>query len=190
MSFSAGIKKTLDAYIEAHYKEVRHYALHMLKTWQSYKKINLSMLEVDTCINNAYLHVIQIKDGKTDENSVKSYLLNTIKYQIIWDTSLSHKQDDANVSEYIGNDEPDDDDILDKIEIEANYNLNKWCVQKYRDEIKDPVEKEIARVYFDLKKHTAQSMADYFKISKSSAHYLIRDLKTKLREIKYCYASV
>jgi hypothetical protein len=145
------------------------------------------MLNADTCINNAYLHVLTIDNAKTDENSVKSYLLNTIKYQIIWNTSLSHKQDDINSQVPDLLDEPEDDDVLDKIQIENVYNFRKWCIQKYRAEIVDPVEKRIAQVYFDEKKQTAEAMADYFNVSRTSAHYMIRDLKQKIRLIEYSY---
>ncbi len=145
------------------------------------------MLNADTCINNAYLHVLTIDTEKTDANSVKSYLLNTIKYQIIWNTSLSHKQDDINSQVPDLLDEPDNDDVLDKIQIENVYNFRKWCIQKYRSEITNPVEKRIAEVYFDDKKQTAEAMADFFNVSRTSAHYMIRDLKQKIRKIQYCY---
>jgi hypothetical protein len=148
------------------------------------------MLNADTCINNAYLHVLTIDTEKTDENSVKSYLLNTIKYQIIWNTSLSHKQDDINSQVPDLLDEPDNDDVLDKIQIENVYNFRKWCIQKYRSEITNPVEKRIAEVYFDDKKQTAEAMADFFNVSRTSAHYMIRDLKQKIRKIQYCYERI
>jgi len=148
------------------------------------------MLNADTCINNAYLHVLTIDTEKTDENSVKSYLLNTIKYQIIWNTSLSHKQDDINSQIPDLLDEPDNDDVLDKIQIENVYNFRKWCIQKYRSEITNPVEKRIAEVYFDDKKQTAEAMADFFNVSRTSAHYMIRDLKQKIRKIQYCYERI
>ena len=148
------------------------------------------MLNADTCINNAYLHVLTIDTEKTDENSVKSYLLNTIKYQIIWNTSLSHKQDDINSQIPDLLDEPDNDDVLDKIQIENVYNFRKWCIQKYRSEITNPVEKRIAEVYFDDKKQTAEAMADFFNVSRTSVHYMIRDLKQKIRKIQYCYERI
>jgi hypothetical protein len=30
-------------------------------------------------------------------------------------------------------------------------------------------------------------MADFFNVSRTSAHYMIRDLKQKIRKIQYCY---
>jgi hypothetical protein len=102
-------------------------------------------------------------------------------------SSLSHKQDDINSQVPDLLDEPEDDDVLDKIQIENVYNFRKWCIQKYRAEIVDPVEKRIAQVYFDEKKQTAEAMADYFNVSRTSAHYMIRDLKQKIRLIEYSY---
>lgn len=187
MSSCNGLKRTLDAYVSANYDEVRAYANYFLTRYVNSKKLACSMLNADTCINNAYLHVLTIDTEKTDENSVKSYLLNTIKYQIIWNTSLSHKQDDINSQVPDLLDEPDNDDVLDKIQIENVYNFRKWCIQKYRSEITNPVEKRIAAVYFDDKKQTAEAMADFFNVSRTSAHYMIRDLKQKIRKIQYCY---
>ncbi len=91
MSSYNGLKQTLDKYVSENYEEVRAYANYFLTRYVNSKKLACSMLNADTCINNAYLHVLTIDTEKTDENSVKSYLLNTIKYQIIWNTSLSHK---------------------------------------------------------------------------------------------------
>ena len=187
MSSYNGLKRTLDKYVSENYDEVRAYANYFLTRYVNSKKLACSMLNADTCINNAYLHVLTIDNAKTDENSVKSYLLNTIKYQIIWNTSLSHKQDDINSQVPDLLDEPEDDDVLDKIQIENVYNFRKWCIQKYRAEIVDPVEKRIAQVYFDEKKQTAEAMADYFNVSRTSAHYMIRDLKQKIRLIEYSY---
>jgi hypothetical protein len=190
MSSCNGLKRTLDAYVSANYDEVRAYANYFLTRYVNNKKLACSMLNADTCINNAYLHVLTIDTEKTDENSVKSYLLNTIKYQIIWNTSLSHKQDDIKSQLPDLLDEPDNDEVLDKIQIENVYNFRKWCIQKYRSEITDPVEKRIAQVYFDDKKQTAEAMADFFKVSRTSAHYMIRDLKHKIRKIQYCYERI
>jgi hypothetical protein len=190
MSSYNGLKQTLDKYVSENYEEVRAYANYFLTRYVNSKKLACSMLNADTCINNAYLHVLTIDTEKTDENSVKSYLLNTIKYQIIWNTSLSHKQDDINSQVPDLLDEPDNDDVLDKIQIENVYNFRKWCIQKYRSEITDPVEKRIAQVYFDDKKQTAEAMADFFNVSRTSAHYMIRDLKLKIRKIQYCYERI
>lgn len=190
MSSLSGIKSTLDAYISKNYDEVRRYTNHLLTSYNNYKNIKLSMLKADTIINNAYLHVVTIEAEKTDENSVKSYLLNSIKMQILWPTSLSHKQDDCHSQEPIIVDEPEDTDILDKIEIEARYNLRKYCIQKYMSEVKDPVEKRIAEAYFIEERQTAKAMADFFDIPRTSAHYMIRNLKQKLRELEYSYRYV
>ncbi len=84
MSSYNGLKQTLDKYVSENYEEVRAYANYFLTRYVNSKKLACSMLNADTCINNAYLHVLTIDNAKTDENSVKSYLLNTIKYQIIW----------------------------------------------------------------------------------------------------------
>ena len=190
MSSTSGIKRTLDAYISANYDEVRLYTNHMLMRLRRHLKRELLMLKADTIINNAYLHVANLEDHEADENKVKSYLLNTIKMQVWWPTSVSRKQDEMHSQEFIQKDEPDNDDVLDKIQIENVYNLRKWCIQKYRSEITNPVEKRIAEVYFDDKKQTAKEMAEFFNVSRTSAHYMIRDLKQKIRKIQYSYERI
>jgi predicted HTH transcriptional regulator len=110
--------------------------------------------------------------------------------QVWWPTSVSRKQDEMHSQEFIQKDEPDNDDVLDKIQIENVYNLRKWCIQKYRSEITNPVEKRIAEVYFDDKKQTAKEMAEFFNVSRTSAHYMIRDLKQKIRKIQYSYERI
>ena len=73
------MKLILDRYISRHYDEVRTYTEYFLV------KFKANMI-ADVVINNSYLYVAEISDDTKDENKVKSYLLNTIKKQIIWST--------------------------------------------------------------------------------------------------------
>lgn len=182
-----GMKKTLDKYIAEHYDEVRLYTNYILTNYHSYKNIRYSMLDADTCINNAYLHVLTIDTEKTDENSVKSYLLNTIKYQIIWDTSISHKQDDIKSVEYLATDVEDDDEVSRKIEIENRFNNQRAFVEIYRNQITDILEKAKFEAYFDKGFNTARSLAKHFNIPTTSGHYIIKEIKHKIRQIQYSY---
>ncbi len=187
MSSLSGIKKILDAYITANYSEVRTYTNYMLKRLMLSKKINYINLKADTVINNAYLHVAGIDDHEADENKVKSYLLNTIKMQIWWPTSLSRKQDEVYSQEYIATDKPEDDEITDKLRHEEIINLRKACINTYLNELISPVEKRIADAYFTHKCQTSRAMADYFDIPRTSAYYMIKALKQRIKEIEYSY---
>lgn len=187
MSFCSGIKKTLDAYITANYDEVRNYTNYMLTRLRVHKKLDLIMLRADTVINNAYLHVITIDDPDATENKVKSYLLNTIKMQIWWPTSVSHKQDAVFSVEMVQKDEPDDTEIVDKLKHEALINLRMGCIKTYLNEITNPVEKRIAEAYFTYRCYTSREMAEYFDIPRTSAYYMIKAMKQKIKEIEYSY---
>lgn len=181
------MKKTLDNYLSENYDEVRTYTNYILTSYLNYKGIKYSMLDADTCINNAYLHVLTIDTEKTDTNSVKSYLLNTIKFQIIWDTSLSHKQDDIKSQEYLATDIEEDDEVNRKIEIENRYNKQRAFIEVYRNQITDILEKAKFEAYFDKGFNTARSLAKHFGIPTTSAHYIITDIKQKIRKIQYSY---
>jgi hypothetical protein len=187
MSSLSGIKKILDAYITANYSEVRTYTNYMLKRLMLSKKLNYINLKADTVINNAYLHVAGIEDHEADENKVKSYLLNTIKMQIWWPTSLSRKQDEVYSQEYIATDKPEDDEITNKLKHEEIINLRKACINTYLNELISPVEKRIADAYFTHKCQTSRAMADYFDIPRTSAYYMIKALKQRIKEIEYSY---
>jgi len=187
MNSLSGIKKILDAYITANYSEVRTYTNYMLKRLMLSKKLNYINLKADTVINNAYLHVAGIEDHEADENKVKSYLLNTIKMQIWWPTSLSRKQDEVYSQEYIATDKPEDDEISDKLKHEELINLRKACINTYLNELISPVEKRIADAYFTHKCQTSRAMADYFDIPRTSAYYMIKALKQRIKEIEYSY---
>jgi hypothetical protein len=187
MSSLSGIKKILDAYITANYKEVRTYTNYMLKRLMLSKKLKFTNLKADTIINNAYLHVASMPDQEADENKVKSYLLNTIKMQIWWPTSLSRKQDEVYSQEYIAKDKPEDDEITDKLKHEEIINLRKACINTYLNELISPVEKRIADAYFTHKCQTSRAMADYFDIPRTSAYYMIKALKQRIKEIEYSY---
>lgn len=177
------MKILLDKYISLHYGEVRAYTLYFLSKMGS-------KIDVDTVINNSYLHVLTINETPTDINKVKSYLLNTIKCQVLWGTSQSHRDDRVTAAEYLGRESVDKDEISDKIQEDKTYNFNKSIIAICRKEIKDTVELIVYEAYIDKGYITARSMAAYFGITVTSAHYLIRDIKQNLRKIQYRYETI
>jgi hypothetical protein len=107
--------------------------------------------------------------------------------QIWWPTSLSRKQDEVYSQEYIATDKPEDDEITDKLRHEEIINLRKACINTYLNELISPVEKRIADAYFTHKCQTSRAMADYFDIPRTSAYYMIKALKQRIKEIEYSY---
>lgn len=174
-----GMKKALDSYINTHYSEVRAYTTYFLKKMGSY-------IDADTVINNSYLHVINI-DG--DPGKVKSYLLNTIKYQILWSCSKSNKDDRITAIEHPNNEPEDSDDLSYKLREDRNYSFNKAIIEIYRKEITDKIQLIVYEAYIDKRYITAKSMAIYFGITTTSAYYMIKDIKQKLNELQYRYES-
>jgi len=178
------MKKLLDRYISNHYDEVRAYTIYFLNKMSS-------NIEADTVINNSYLHVLTINEDTTSEDKVKSFLLNTIKYQILWNTSLSHKHDRLNSMEYEPSEQLDDeDDLKHKIQDDLIYSTQKGIIEIYRSDIVDNVHKIVFEAYIDKGYTTARSMAKYFDIPVTSAHYLIKEIKQNLREIQYRYETI
>lgn len=179
-----GMKKLLDTYINNHYDEVRAYTLYFLS------KLG-SKIEADTVINNSYLHVININEDAESQDQVKSYLLNTIKYQILWNTSISYKDDRVNSMEYEDNDQEDDEqDLHAKILEDKMYSTQKAIIEIYRSQIQDNVHRIVFEAYIDKRYTTARSMAKYFDIPVTSAHYLIREIKQNLKQLQYRYETI
>ena len=179
-----GMKKLLDRYISNHFDEVRAYTLYFLSKMGS-------NIEADTVINNSYLHVLTINEDAESEDQVKSYLLNTIKYQILWNTSLSHKDDRVTSMEYNGNDQVDDEqDLQAKILEDKIYSTHKGMIEIYRSEIDDHVHRIVFEAYIDKGYTTARAMAKYFDIPVTSAHYLIKEIKQNLRKLQYRYETI
>jgi hypothetical protein len=172
------MKRILDRYISRHYDEVRTYTEYFLT------KFKANMI-ADVVINNSYLYVAEISDDTKDENKVKSYLLNTIKKQIIWSTSISHLEERVNANEIdIPNDCDDEEDLDHKIREEKKYHNQKSCIEIYKREVKDRIKLIIFDAYYEKGYTTARSMAKYFDIPVTSAHYYIRDIKHDLNRIK------
>lgn len=171
------MKKALDLYISTYYPEVRAYTCYFLSKMGSY-------IDADTVINNSYLHVINI-DG--DPDKVKGYLLNTIKYQVLWSTSKSHRDDRITAIIDNSGDRTEDDELADKIREDRIYSFNKALIEIYRCEIKDQVQKIVFEAYIDKGYITSRAMATYFDITHTSAYYLIKDLKQNLHKLQYRY---
>jgi hypothetical protein len=79
----------------------------------------------------------------------------------------------------------DGEDLSYKIAIEQQYQGWKSSVDIYRDGLTDNVKIAVAKAYFDKGLTTARSMAEYFNIPVTSAHYLIADIKTTLKSIHH-----
>ena len=133
------MKRLLDQYISRAYPEVRAYTAYFLSKMGLY-------IDADTVINNSYIHVLTINDYVADEDKVKSYLLNTIKYQILWSTSKSHKDDRITAIIDNSGDRMEDDELADKIREDKMYSFNKGLIEIYRSEIKDQVQKIVFEV--------------------------------------------
>ena len=174
-----GMRRALDSYISSNYKEVRAYTTYFLKKMGSY-------IDADTVINNSYLHVINI-DG--DPGKVKSYLLNTIKYQVLWSCSKSNKDDRITAIEHPNNEPEDTDDLSYKLREDRIYSFNKALIEIYRNEITDKVQLIVYEAYIDRGYITAKSMAIYFGITTTSAYYMIKEIKQNLNELQYRYES-
>ena len=175
-----GMKRLLDQYISRAYPEVRAYTAYFLSKMGSY-------IDADTVINNSYIHVLTINDYVADEDKVKSYLLNTIKYQILWSTSKSHKDDRITAIIDNSGDRMEDDELADKIREDKMYSFNKGLIEIYRSEIKDQVQKIVFEAYIDKGYITSRALATYFDITHTSAYYLIKDLKQNLNKLQYRY---
>jgi hypothetical protein len=179
-----GMKKLLDRYISNNYLEVRAYTTYFLTKMGSY-------IDADTVINNSYLHVLTINEDAESEDKVKSYLLNTIKCQILWNTSLSHRDDRVTSMEYEPTEQEDDEqDLQAKILEDKMYSTQKGLIEIYRAQINDNVHRIVFEAYIDKGYTTARSMAKYFDIPTTSAHYLIKEIKQNLREMQYRYETI
>ena len=172
-----GLKAILDKYINTNYAEIRKYTNYFLVRMNS--RIN-----ADVVINNSYLYLIKLNPNLTNENEVKSYLLNTIKKQIIWNTSQSNKEELVTALEYEPNETNDDTDLIYKIEQERKYQLYKSCIEIYRNTIQDRIKLIIFEAYYDKGYTTARSMGKYFDLPFTTAHYWIKEIKEDLKRIK------
>ncbi len=172
-----GMKKALDSYISSNYAEVRAYTAYFLSKMGSY-------IDADTVINNSYLHVVTI-DG--DPGNVKAYLLNTIKYQVLWSTSKSNRDDKITAIEHPLTEPVDDDDLICKLREDKRYSFHKGLIEIYRKQITDKVELIVFEAYIDKGYITSRALATYFGITHTPAYYLIKELKQNINKLQYRY---
>jgi len=172
-----GLKTILDTYINTNYSEIRKYTNYFLVRMNS-------TITADVVINNAYLYLVELNPELNTENEVKSYLLNTIKKQILWNTSQSNKDESVTAIEYTNNETNDDSDLIYKIEQERKYQLYKSCIEIYRNTIEDRIKLIIFEAYYDKGYTTARAMGKYFNLPYVTAHYWIREIKEDLKRIK------
>jgi hypothetical protein len=171
------MKASLDRYITRHYAELFRYARFFCSKYNG-------KLNPDVVINNAYLHVVSIHNPGPDPD-VKGLMMNSIKRQVMWQNLDTNRQERLLSSEIAIPDlMVDDTDLIDKINIEKEYHGWKSCVDIYRDSLTDNVKITVAKAYFDDGYTTARSMAKYFDIPPTSAHYLIAEIKTNLKTIQ------
>jgi hypothetical protein len=182
-TFYPGMKRMLDQYIQKNYTEVLKYTKHFIQRL----KIP-SSIEADAVINNAYLHCVKLDMDEVTEDKAKSYLLNTIKYELIWTQGSRTKKDDIYRShEYLGDSLDDSSDIEHKVNLEESYNFKKAMVEIYRNSLDDRIKKIIFEAYYDKGHSTQTALAKYFDINSTSAFFLIKEIKQNIKEIQYRY---
>ena len=175
-----GLKTILDKYINTNYNEIRKYTNYFLVRMNS-------QISADTVINNSYIYLVKLNPNINTENEIKSYLLNTIKKQILWNTSQSNKDDVVTALESHSNETNDDSDLIFKIEQEKKYQLEKSCIEIYRNTIEDRIKLIIFEAYYDKGYVTARAMGKYFELPYTTAHYWIKEIKEDLKQIKIEY---
>jgi len=172
------MRPILDNYIAAHYKEIRKYTNYFLVRMKS-------TISADAVINNSFLYLCNIDIEVTDPGKVKAYLLNTIKMQILWSTSLTNRQERVTATDSTMPIVMDDDtDLWDKIREDMQYQDNMAVIETYRGRITDRIKLIVFQTYFDKGYSTARAMAEYFKIPVTSAHYWIQEIKNDLKQLR------
>jgi hypothetical protein len=177
------MKLILDQYISRNYEEVLKYTKHFLK------RLNIpSSIDADAVINNAYLHCVKVNIPDMTQDKAKSYLLNTIKYELIWTQGSRTKKDDIYRSqEYLTDCIDDPTEIEHKIRLENDHNFKKAMVEIYRNSLDDRIKRIIFEAYYDKGHSTQTALAQYFDINSTSAYFLIREIKQNIKEIQYRY---
>lgn len=177
------MKEQLDRYINRNYDEVLRYTKHFLKV------LNIpSSIDADAVINNAYIHCTKVHLPEMTQDKAKSYLLNTIKYELIWTQGSRTKRDDIYRSqEYIGDSLDDTTDLDHKIEIEERHNFKKAIIEIYRSQQHDRIKRIIFEAYYDKGHSTQTALAKYFNINSTSAYFLIKEIKENIKSIQYRY---
>jgi len=180
---TSGMKEQLDRYINRNYDEVLRYTKHFLKV------LNIpSSIDADAVINNAYIHCTKVHLPEMTQDKAKSYLLNTIKYELIWTQGSRTKRDDIYRSqEYLGDSLDDTTDLDHKIEIEERHNFKKAIIEIYRNQQHDRIKRIIFEAYYDKGHSTQTALAKYFNINSTSAYFLIKEIKENIKSIQYRY---
>lgn len=172
------MRPTLDLYVSANYAEIRSYTNYFLVRMNS-------TISADAVINNSFIHCCNIGMEVTDPDKVKSILLNTIKMQILWSTSLTNRQEKVNDHDNkIPIVQDDESDLWEKIIEELKYQDNMSIIDIYRRGITDRIKLIVFQTYFDKGYSTARAMAQYFRIPVTSAHYFIQEIKNDLKQLK------
>ena len=172
------MRPILDNYIAAHYKEIRKYTNYFLVRMKS-------TISADAVINNSFLYLCNIDIEGTDPGKGKAYLLNTIKMQILWSTSLTNRQERVTATDSTMPIVMDDDtDLYDKIRDDMQYQNNMAVIETYRGRITDRIKLIVFQCYFDKGYSTARAMAEYFRIPVTSAHYWIQEIKNDLKNLR------
>lgn len=177
------MKESLDKYITDNYNEVLRYTKHFLDILSI-----PSSVDAEAVISNAYLHCVELNVEDITINKAKSYLLNTIKCELLWTQgSKTKKQDIYTSQEHLMDIVEDLSDLEHKIILENKYNHKKGLIEIYRKQQKDRIKRIVFEAYYDKGHSTQTALAKYFDINNTSAYFLIKEIKEKINEIQYRY---
>lgn len=180
----SGTKKIVDNWVNANYE--RMLLLARARTTQCNRNY-----EGDIVISYCYEYLLNNLDKITEEN-IESIAFNFINMSAYWTRSTVNKIELQTTSPFQNSIEfkcymldIEDNDYLEKIELEKWLSLHKGIIELYKEQIRpDKVKSRLFNVMITRKKITVQEIAEHFNISKAGAWERVKEIKTEIRKLK------
>lgn len=141
----------------------------------------------DPCIllTEGYEHALKNLSKIESFDLLQRYIIAKVCLEVSYTNSKTSRENCIHSMELLTDEQIDDTDIEGKLNADLREMNARGLIVAYHMREKDPVKRIFFEAYFIKGHSTVRKVADYFSLSRASAHQLIKEMQNDVRQFAY-----
>lgn len=179
LNFTNGMTKTdVDSYFSDNYDYLYNIARGLV--YRHGRKYDPCIL-----LTEGYEHALKNLKQIQSFDQLQRYIIAKVCLEVSYSNSKTSRENCFHSLELITDERPDETDIEWKLNADLREMNARGLIVAYHLREKDPVKRIFFEAYFIKGYSTVRSIAEYFKLSRASAHQLIKEMQKDVRAFAY-----
>jgi hypothetical protein len=179
LNFTNGMTKTdVDSYFSDNYDYLYNIARGL--AYRHGRKYDPCIL-----LTEGYEHALKNLKQIQSIDQLQRYIIAKVCLEVSYSNSKTSRENCLQSLEVLTDERPDETDIEGKLNADLREMNARGLIVAYHLREKDPVKRIFFEAYFIKGYSTVRSIAEYFKLSRASAHQLIKEMQSDVRAFAY-----